>query len=215
MSILETLDNFEPETNTTQQFLTRSPEGAMDFPKFFRVLKGIWSKAYPNIPIYRAGQEYLNPEFPCITVGIYSEVPARGWPKPRPIEVIPGTSGSNNDLIQTVWFFELIIRVDIFSTQNSGGAETADEICEAFKRLMLDYTYVFLKKGIGDIRYIKRFVDEPVLSVGNLYAVKRSLAYKAISQIVSHTTIDHLNTINAEMMVSWDGDEIVELPTIE
>jgi hypothetical protein len=214
MNILQPIDGFTPGTQRSVAPLSRTPESYMDFLKFFKVVKSMWERANPTIKIYHAGHEYFGPTFPCITLHVFSEKPAPNWPKPRPIEVIPGTSGCGKDLIQLGQFFELIIRADIYSTQDAGGAETAEEICEAFKRFMMDFTYVLIKKGIGNIQYTKRFVDENIVKIGDLYAVKRSLAYTAMTQCINYALVDHLEEITTEVMVAWDSDERVKAPTL-
>jgi hypothetical protein len=212
------IDGFTPIPNRTTTPYTRSVEECMNFGKFFKVLKSMWERAHPDILIYHAGHEYFAPSFPCITISVFSEVPEKGWGKPRPVEVIPGTTGatgSAKDLIQLAQFFELIIRADVYSTQDSGGAETAEEIVEAFKSFMQEFTYVFLMKGHGDIRYTKRFVDENVVRLGDLYAVKRSLAYTSRAQTITYVLMDHLESVATEVMVSWDSDEIIDGPIVD
>jgi 2-succinyl-5-enolpyruvyl-6-hydroxy-3-cyclohexene-1-carboxylate synthase len=216
-SILQPIDGFTPNTQLPRLHFTRSVEEAGSFAKIYKIIKSMWEKTNPSVKIYHGGHEFFDPEFPCITIQVFSEIPADGWPKPRVVEVIPGTTGttgSRNDLIQIAQLFELIIRADVFCTQNAGGAETAEEVLEAFKRFMIEFAYVFLKKGIGDIRYKKRFVDDNVVKIGDMYVVKRSLAYQVITQYVNYTLINHLEEIATEVMVVWDSDEIIEAPPL-
>jgi hypothetical protein len=215
----EELQFFEPLVRPWNG-LGRYGDSTMDFAKFYKVLNIIWENAHPDIKMFHAGQEFLNPTFPCITVSVLSEIPTKGYPKPRIVEIIPGSTGSsgcNVSLIQSLMQTELIIRIDIFSTNDSGGPETAELICAEFKSFMQEYAPAFMAKGLGDIRFYKRFVDESTLKLGDIYAVKRSLAYQAQSQDVTYTTVEQLETIQVEIQlaIDFEGTESVEFTVPE
>jgi len=211
------VDNFV-QAQTRVQPHGRSKDDAMDFATFYKVLHNIWEKAHPDIQIYHSGEEHLGIDFPCITIGVFNEISAKGYPKPRMIDVIPGTTGatgSGNDLIQWLQIFELIIRVDMFSTRESGGAEVAELICETFKKFMQEYSPVLEAKGLGEIRFFKRFTDEPVVRLGETIAVKRSLAYLTNMQWVTWTTSKHLESVTVEARTDEESYEEVEITVTE
>lgn len=204
------MDNFTPALLEYRR-MGRGITEAIPFSTLFKVIHNIWDKAHPDIEIVHAGEEYLGTKFPCIAMGVFNEVPAKGYPKPRLIESIPGTTGSANDLLQWLQIFELIIRVDMYSTRESGGAETAELICETFKKFMQEYCPVFEAKGIGDIRFFKRFTDEPIVKLGETIAVKRSIAYLTSLQTVTWTTEEHLKTVEIEARTAEDSTEDIEI----